>query len=90
MDTVDYICCNINGTLKTECLVCSPKVVVDCLRKRNHIESLFTKKICGFLSSVAAEYNKTVKAKLFVVLLHSLNLVNAVLVNNTHKLERLS
>ena len=90
MNTIDYVCCNINCTLKAECYVGSPEVVVNCFRERNYVKPFFTEQVCGFLCAVAAENNKAVKVQLFVILLHSRNLVNAVFVNNTHKLERLS
>ena len=90
MNTVDNICCNVNGTLKTKGLVCTPKVVINGLWQRNYIKSLLTQEVCGLLCAVAAKNYKTVKLELFVVLFHFGNLVNAVFVNNTHKLERLS
>ena len=90
MNTVDNICCNVNGALKTKCFICTPKVIVDCFWQRNNIQALFTQEVCSFLCAVSAENNKAVKLKFLIVLFHFGNFINAVFVNNSHKFERLS
>ena len=54
MDSVNRICRNIHRALKSECHFCSPQIVIDRLRKRDHIQSLFPKKICRFMRSVSS------------------------------------
>ena len=44
----------IDTALKSECHFCSPQIVIDRLRKRDHIQSLFPKKICRFMRSVSS------------------------------------
>ena len=46
---------NIYCGMEAECNICSPYIVIYCLGKSDYIQTLFGKKICGLMSSVAAE-----------------------------------
>ena len=88
MDTVNSFCGNIDSTLEAKGHICSPEVIVDRLRKCDHIESLFPKKVCCLLCSVSSKDNQTVKTQLIVILLHGFYLVDAVLIRLPDGLER--
>ena len=88
MDTVNSFCGNIDSTLEAKGHICSPKVIVDRLRKCDHIESLFPKKVCCLMGAVSSKDNQTVKTQLIVILLHGFYLVDAVLIRLPDGLER--
>ena len=90
MDSVNRICCDINCTLESKCHVCSPQIVIDCLRQCHYIESFLAKKICCLMSSISSKNNKTIQMKLMICVFHCLHLVYSILVRHTHQFERLT
>ena len=90
MDPVDRIRSDINRTLEAECHICSPQIIVDRLRKSDHIEPFFAEHIRSLVCSVSSQYHKAVQVQLVICMLHRLNLVKAILIRNAHQLERLS
>ena len=55
MDSVNDLSRYIYCGVEAECNICSPYIVIYCLGKSDYIQTLFGKKICGLMSSVAAE-----------------------------------
>ena len=90
MDLVYGIRRNIHRTLEPEGHVRSPQVIVDRLRKRNNMQSLFPQHICRLMGAIPSKYHQTVKVQLMICMLHSLHLVKAILIRHPHHLERLS
>ena len=90
MDTVNGIGRNVNCTLETKGHICAINVIIDGLRKMNNIQPLLTKKIGCLLRTITSQDNQTIKAKLIIRLLHSLNFIQSIFIRNTHHLEWLS
>ena len=90
MDPVDRICGDINRTLESKRHVRSPQIIVDGLRKSDHVQAFLAEHVRSLVSSVSSKYHKTVQVQLVICMLHCLNLVKSVLVRNAHQLERLS
>ena len=90
VDLVDRCRRDVDCGLISECEVCSVDIVVDRLRQMDDIEAFLTKKVRCLLSAVSAENDNTVKTKLVIVLLHGFDLVETVLIRNSHQLERLA
>ena len=90
MNAVDCIRCDIDGTLKTKGHIRSINIIVNGLREMNDIQPLFPKQVCRLLCSVTAQDDQTVQIQLVVSLLHGLDLVQSVLIRNTHQLKRLA
>ena len=80
MYAVDAVCCDINCALETEGHVGSVKVIIYSLWKCNNVKSFILKKVRGFVCTVAAKNNHTVKIQLVIVMLHGFNLVETVLI----------
>ena len=59
MNAVNGIGRHIHCTVKTECHICAPEIIVNGLRQGNYVEALFAEKIGRLLASVAAKHNKT-------------------------------
>ena len=90
MNAVNGLRCNVNGTLKTESNIRSVNIIINGLRKMDDIQPFLPKQIGSLLGSVAAQNHQTVKIQLVVGLLHSLHLIQAVLIRHTHQLKGLT
>ena len=64
--------------------------VVDGLRQGDDIEAFLAQKVCGFLCAVATEDDEAVELHLLVVILHVLDFIDAVFIDDAHELERLA
>ena len=90
MYVINNLRCNVNSTLEAKCHISSPKIIVDSLWKRYHIQSLFTQEVGCFLRTIATENHKAVKLQFVVVLLHGLNFIKTVLIRFSDGLKRCS
>ena len=88
MDTVDGICCYIDGALKAEGHISSPEIIIDRLRKGYHVKALLPQKIGRFLASVSTQHHQTFQFQFPVCVLHGFYLVDAVLIRLPDGLER--
>ena len=88
MYAVDTVCRDIHRALEAECHVRAPQIVVDGLRKRDHIKSFFAQQIGGLMGSVAAQDHHAVQLQFIIVLLHGFHFVEAVLIRLAHQLKR--
>ena len=90
MDLIDRRRRDIDCRLEAECKVRAIDIIIDCLRKMDNIQSLFTEQVCRLLCAVAAENDEAVETKLVIILLHGLDLVESVRIRYAHELERLA
>ena len=90
MDAVNGIGGHIHRALEPKGHICAPQVIVNGLWKRYHIESFFAEHVGCFLAAVSAQHHKTAELQLFVGVLHSLHLIQSILIRSTHELERLA
>ena len=90
MDAVNRICRNVYSTLESKCHVCAINIIIYGLRKMDDVQTFFSQKVGCFLCTISAKDNQAVKAEFVIGLLHCLNLVQAVLIRNTHQFKRLS
>ena len=84
MYAIDAVCCDIHRTLKTKRHIRTPKVIINSLRQRHDIQAFLTQHICCLMGTVTTQDHKAVQTKLIVILLHSLNLVQTVLIRLSH------
>ena len=88
MYSVNDLSRNIYCGMEAECNICSPYIVIYCLGKSDYIQTLFGKKICGLMSSVAAERQYAVELLLFIGGFHFSDLVYVVGFDYLHHLIR--
>ena len=90
MDTVNGICGNVYRTLETKGHVCAIDVIINSLWKMDNVQSFFSQKVCCLLCTISAKDHKAVQAEFIISLLHCFNLVQAILIRDTHQFEWLS
>ena len=90
MNAVEDIRRDLHGAVEAERHISAPDVVVDGLRQGDDIEAFLAQKICGFLCAVATEDDEAVELHLLVVILHVLDFIDAVFIDDAHELERLA
>ena len=88
MNAVDGVRGDVDGTVETESHVGSPDVIVDGLRQMDHVQTFLAEEVCRLLAAIAAQDKQAVQAELVIVLLHGLDLVQAVFVRIADLLER--
>ena len=58
--------------------------------KMDNVQSFFSQKVCCLLCTISAKDHKAVQAEFIISLLHCFNLVQAILIRDTHQFEWLS
>ena len=84
MDSVHHIGGDIHRAVKAEGHVGAENIVVNRLGQTNDMQPLFAEKVGGLVGAVAAQRHETVELHVFVILLHSRDLVDVVLLDDAH------
>ena len=90
VDIIDGLGGDVHGALEAEGHVGAVDVVVDGLGQVEDVEALFAQEVGRLLRAVAAEDDQAVQPQFVVILLHGLDLVQALFVRHAHHLERLA
>ena len=90
MDSVDCFGCDIYCTLETKRHICSPEIVVDRLRKRNHIQTFFSQQIRSLMCSITSKDYQTIQIQLMVSMFHCFDLIYPVWSWYAHQFKWLS